>query len=607
MAQKQPIIALLPAFNYYEKIIVKADIFALRLSCQIDNKIRDYYNFVFFDGFIDKYLGQKHNEKAVFEALKHSTGEKGDCSEYKGLSLVDINHAGIYCSAFLHCYREALAFLSLLNQFGPSKVIIASDDPNRDIFDELAKQIRIGIDIVQSFGSVNNDKTELIKNSNRGLDIQKFDWHRLENYPVWKQAITSVFNLWSKLVRKIRGNKHYIYIDHLSGLRKQLSVQLKYYPFFLKLIKLPVMKLFLSGAVIFKKKDITDNDNSVSAAIRKYEEYLKTIKDKKTIGQVEFCNKEYSVAGSIIQRLQKDVGKVFNQFADSIDIYENFISKNIVKGAFLSSDMNWENRMIVRIFQKHNIENMALMNGWFGTKHMLENKTVNKVICFGDSYISNYFKDKKNIKIMGSFIFDTACKKRNLIKPQYPIRKILLSTFTFSPADINCRYSDSEKYLNDILAVIKKYANKNNYRMQIAIRPHPSDSPDFYRWYLERLGFSEIEIKATGSFQEVVSGYDLFFASYSTTLFETAVMGIPVIFYHPCNQILYPPFDGTSKELPAAFTSKDLEGVFNKIMDDKDYAYKFTDVEVLRPYVGEIDGNSTSRIINEVIRMAEGN
>ena len=84
-------------------------------------------------------------------------------------------------------------------------------------------------------------------------------------------------------------------------------------------------------------------------------------------------------------------------------------------------------------------------------------------------------------------------------------------------------------------------------------------------------------------------------------------MGIPVMFYHPCNQILYPPFDGSCNELTMASSQEELEEKFVCLMNERDYAYKFNSKEVLRPYVGEFDGNSTSRIINEVIKMAENN
>jgi hypothetical protein len=236
---------------------------------------------------------------------------------------------------------------------------------------------------------------------------------------------------------------------------------------------------------------------------------------------------------------------------------------------------------------------------------MTENKSVDTVLCFGESYTGNYFKGKKNARVTGTFTFDAAYKKRNLNRPVFPVKKILVSTFTFSPADINCRYSDNERYLDDILTVIRSYEEKNGRSIHVALRPHPSDSPEFYRWYLDRSGFPGIEIRSGGGFQECVSGFDLFFGSYSTTVFESAAMGIPVIFYHPCNQMLYPPYDGSCNDLPSAFSREELARVFARVMEDRDFACGFTRRDVLKPYTGEMEGNAAQRIMREVISMTE--
>ena len=416
--------------------------------------------------------------------------------------------------------------------------------------------------------------------------------------------------IWSMLIRKIKGTKPYIYIDHygtISGIRDYLSKQKEYYPFFFTLIKLPIITLLSSGCSVLRMKDLSYGNNLASKIIKNYKEHLVMIKKNRSIGQLKFKGETYSVAGSIVHRLGKNAIRAFKQIADSIDIYEDFINKKKVNGALLSSDMEWSRKMIVRLFQKHKIKNIALMNGWFGTKHMIEYKIVDKVLCFGDSYKDNYFRDRENVKSTGALIFDSACKSRNLVKPRYPIKSILISTFTFGVDDINCHYNDSEKYLRDTVKVIKKYCKESNYKIDIALRTHPSDCPDFYSWYLKKLGISDIDIKSNGAFQKIVSNYDLYIASYSTTLFEAAVIGIPVIFYHPCNQILYPPFDGSCSELIIASSPCDLEKKFIRVMNDRDYAYKFNDKEVLKPYVGEFDGKSTSRIINEVIKMAADN
>lgn len=604
--QDRQIIAILPAFNYYKKLSLEADIFAVRFPCQIDSKIRNNFNLVLFDEYISKEIGQRYNQKAVYESLHHSIGENGDVSCYKGVSLVDVDHAAIYCSVFLHCYREALSFLTLVNDLKPTKVILEDNDPNLDIFSELASQINLKIENVNSFGLVDVEKSKLIKKSNRALDIQDYHWYRWLKQPVWKRVTIKMLNCWSRLVRIIKGYKPFIYIVHhgqLSGIRAQLSKRKEYYPIFFSLIKLPLFNLFTSGLYILQKQDAVCSNRKVPRIIRDYKRYLKTEKNIKDVGQIKFKDINYSITYSIIGRLTRHISYSFCRLIENIDILDNFIKRHKIAGSLLSSDLNWDRRIVVKMFQKHKLKSMVLINGWFGTKHMIENKTVDKILCFGKSYVSNYFKEKEDVKVVGSSVFDAAYKKRELTKPKYPVKRILISTFTFSPADINCRYNDTEKYLNDVLTVIDKYRKENSCKIQVDLRPHPSEDVAFYSWYLKKMGFPEIEIKSTGSLQETVAYYDLYFASYSTTLFETAVMGIPVIFYHPSNQILYPPFDGKCNDLPSAFSDKELDDVFVKLMTDKEYAYKFTDVSVLKPYVGNLDGHSTKRIIDETIKM----
>ena len=600
---KSSILAILPPFNYYGSLSVKADVFAVRLDSQISSKIKYKYNFIFFDGYIDRQYAGEYNKRAVDESFQHAVGDKGDNSKYRGVSLADIDHAGIYCSVFLHCYREALAFLSLIDRFKPTKIIISAYDPNIDIFTEMSKQMITKIETIQSFGKINKNKRELIRRSNRSLDVGQFNlWHPRFHQPIWAQAATLIFNTWSWLIRFIRGKKPFIYIDchgHLNRVKGQLSLQKKYYPFFSRLTKLPIISLLLSGFYVMSKQNKSYENKEVLLAIKNYKKHLKTVKNKKTIGRIDFKHKKYFIADLIIQRLNKYAPRAFKQIADNIDLYENFINKNNVCGALVSSDINWENRMIVKLFQKHAIENMAHMNGWFAA-HTVEYKTADKVLCFGTSHTKTCFKNKKNTKITGSPKFDAAYKKRSATKPQYPIKKILVSTFVFPPNDINGHYSDTEKYIHDVLTVIKKYNEQYNDKIRIALRPHPSELPDFYHWYLKKLGFVGIDLELGKNFQNIVPHYDLFFASYSSTLFETAAMGIPVIFYHPSNQILYYPFDGSCKELPQASSLKNLKKIFDLVMKNKDYAYKFTNIDILKSYVGKLDNKSTLRIIDEV-------
>lgn len=604
------VLAILPSFQYYTDLSINTDVIAVRLRCQLEESESNKYRIVYFDEFIDSGFGQKYNEQAVFESLNHSLDATGDNSGYKGLSLADIDHAAIYCSVFLFYYREALSFLSLIEQFNPAKIIIGADDFNKALFEELAAQMNVKVETVGQFGIVDNGKSDLIRRSNNSVDIQALAWHDIKKQNRTKKILIFLLNFWSKTVRLIKDPKTFVYIDNggqLSKMKEQLCSQKQYFPLYSELNKLPIAKLLFSGAHILPDKKKSRDNQEANKSIKNYLKHMEAWSKRSGTGTIELNNNKYSIASVISNQLRKYAANAFAQIADTLDIYEKFLNENKVSGALLSSDMNWKNRMIVHLYRKHQIKTLAQMNGWFGARHMVENKSVDRVLCFGNSYLDNYFHGKKNVVVTGCQTFDLARQKRLFVKPQHPIKKILISTFTFSPADINCHYGDSEKYLNDILSVINDYNRNNNGDLQLALRPHPSDNPEFYRWYLSRLGYPDIAIETERNFQNVVVQYDLYFGSYSTTIFETAAMGIPVVFYHPCNQILYPPFDGSCRELPMARTKGELESVFQSVMQDKNYALKFTDEKVLAPYTGVMDGMATTRIMNEITKITKSN
>jgi len=399
-----------------------------------------------------------------------------------------------------------------------------------------------------------------------------------------------------------------VFLDHhgqLTGIRDSLCERNEFRPVFFSVLRLRLRNLISSGFLIANRTSKIIKSRDVSETIEKYLCRLKKLREENTVGKIESGEKEFTIFDSIHDRLTAKIPVAFQQIAANIDRYGEFVNTNGAAGALLSSDMNWENRMIVRLLQKHEIPNMVLMNGWFGTRHMVENKSADKALCFGNSYPDHYFSKMKDVKTVGSPKCDNAYKKRGQFKPRYPIKNILVSTFTFSPADINCHYRDHENYIQDVLNTIRKYSERNGREFQIALRPHPSDSPLFYTWLLKRLGFADVKLVHGGEFQDIAMRYDLYIASYSTTLLETASMGIPVLFYHPCNQLLYPPFDGSCEALPAAFSREDLGEIFSRLATDRDYAYAFTKEAILDPFTGILDGNSTDRILAEILEMVQ--
>ena len=594
------ILSILPPYNYYTKLSVKADKIAVRQMSQIDKQIQKEYKYVLFNKYIPQSLAQKYNKISYTESLKHAIGKNGiDCTNYKGISLADLNVVEIALIVFIPCYREALGFISIVKKINPTHVMISSDDPSIDIFKEISDQMGIQIDFCPSFGEVDNAKTDLIRKSySIARDV---DYHSSLNQPKYIEIIVQIINIWSKVIRIIRGKKPFIglsFYNPLKPIKSKLFFQKKYYPLLFGLTRLKLSELLFSGVHIFLMKDLSYRSNKIDSILKNYR---KKLENTKSIGQIDFEEQRLSISNSITNQLLKIAPAAFKQFIDNIDILESFIKKNDIKYFLSCSDSPWKTRLIVKLFQKYKIDNAVIMNGWLGDEFQKEAKLATTTLCYGESYLKNYFKNKKDVRVTGNPLFDKAYEKRKFVNPKFPPRRIMIGSFTFSPPDINCHYYDNEKYLIDIFDVLNKFKNKKNIKFEIELKLHPADSPEFYQWFLNENGYSEIKIISHGNFQKLVSGFDLLIINYSTGIFETALMGIPVIFYHPNNQMLFEPFNGF-KQLPTAFNKRELKSVLKKVFCDKKYAYSFTDLQVLKPFVGTVDGKAGKRIFSIITK-----
>jgi hypothetical protein len=597
------ILAILPPYNYYTNLTITANKIAVRQFSQIHKKIRQKYEYILFDDYIPQQLAQHYNKVSVSESLNHAITQEGiDYTEYKKISLADLNFVEAIQASFIPCYRDALAFISIIKEVNPSKIIISTDDPSIDIFKEISEQMGIQITFYPLFGKIDIDKTRLIKKSyNKVRDV---NYHApLKETKLIKIIITKLINTWSKFIRIIRGRKPFIgfaFYNPLNPVKSMLLFQKSYYPVLFRFTRLNLKDVLFSGVYIFPMRDLHAKNYEFDKILENYKKHLLGLKQTKSIGQIEFVEQKLSIANSITDRLLKIAPVAFKQLVDNIDILESFIKINNFKGFLSFCDSPWNERLIVRLCQKYKLNNVVIMNGWLGDEFQCEAKTATKILCYGDSYLKNYFKEREDVVVIGNPLFEQAYKKRCSIKPKFPPQRIIVGSFSFSPIDINCHYSDNEKFLMDVFDVLKQFKNEQKFKFETLLKIHPADYPEFYQWFLKENGYSEVKIISHGNFQKLVAGFDLLIINNSTGLFETALMGIPVIFYHPVNQILFEPFDGF-ESLPTAFNRDELANVLKRCFQDEGYAHSFNDIQVLKPFTGSVDGKAGERIISCLI------
>ena len=593
------ILVIFPPYKHYKKITINADFYAVRNLCQIGDIEFDDSKLIFFDQFISQDVAESFNKRARSDSLNHTKTTNGqDATSYKGVSLVDINVNEISYKIFIPLYREALCFLSCVFQLKPSVIYLERHDEWFCLFDEISKQLGVRLKTFDNFGFSNINIKNLIKMSY--AKVRDKDLHA--PLKINKFLIFSVlaYNLWTTIVRIIRGKKPFVFLDFYGSMihmKTKLLLNEKYYPVLSRPIKMKFNSMLLSGAKIVLFKDLNTSNKEIEKILKKYFEILEKHSVNNTIGQIRYLDKNISVANFLVNLLKTSALKAFKQIADNVDIWDKFILSGNFMGCVVGYDSSWKNRLIIRLCQKNNIPNTVIMNGYFADNFQMESKTANLTLCCSESIRDNYLNDKSNCIAVGSQSFDAAYKKRKQVSINLPPKNILVCSFTFSPVDINCHYSDNERFLLEILTVLKKISAESKFEFKVSLKLHPADNKAFNTWFLEYKNFKDIEIIANGDFQRIVSKFDLVIITYSTGLFEVALMGIPVIFYHPVNQILSEPFNGF-ESLLTAHTMEELENILKKAFQDQNYAYLFNDLEKLKPFTGPVDGETDKRIFN---------
>lgn len=66
--------------------------------------------------------------------------------------------------------------------------------------------------------------------------------------------------------------------------------------------------------------------------------------------------------------------------------------------------------------------------------------------------------------------------------------------------------------------------------VEVALRPHPTEAPEYYRRLLRARGL-EVKVTAEGTFQAAVADADILISSTSSVAFEAATQGVPVLLW----------------------------------------------------------------------------
>src|SRR5204862_2659861 len=109
----------------------------------------------------------------------------------------------------------------------------------------------------------------------------------------------------------------------------------------------------------------------------------------------------------------------------------------------------------------------------------------------------------------------------------------------FSPVDINCRRSDPESFLDQVLDGIRQSAAAG---ARVTVKLHPADEAEHYREVLAAHSGLSVELVSSGDVAAMFGAADVYVTGPSTSLLEAVAAGTPIIFYQVNSQKLHPPY-----------------------------------------------------------------
>jgi hypothetical protein len=258
-----------------------------------------------------------------------------------------------------------------------------------------------------------------------------------------------------------------------------------------------------------------------------------------------------------------------------------------------------EARLVLRVAQALQIPTLVINDGWKGDDYQQEGMAADRALAWSSSIARDYYRRRRHghpTLITGNPRSDEVSRRPRRAPPLVGefLSSVLVGSFTFSPSDLNCRRSDPERFLEEVLDGIA--ASRRARGAHVLVKLHPADRPDSYRDALERFAELDLELRCQGDVIDLFGEADVYITTYSTSLLEAAAVGLLPVYYRVNQQRLHAPFaDDERMAARTAASSQELAA----LLDTPDsLALPSSDLvsSWVHDHLGPTDGRCSERV-----------
>lgn len=310
--------------------------------------------------------------------------------------------------------------------------------------------------------------------------------------------------------------------------------------------------------------------------------------------------------GSVINRLIGErLAPRLPEYVATLETYLEYFKCRRLNVIVLIANIGMKSNILLAIGRLKKIPSFIIVNGYLSGDFDFESRNADWVNCYGRLIRKNYYHDAPHVVCLGDPRMDAYVERAKRKSPAPSLRpRIVIGAGGYDSIDLNGHLCAEFGFLDVVLEVCSRcLARGRVFDLTIKIRRNSyiNQYQSFCREFFPGL---TIDIVNDVPMVDVLAKADFYVATHSQTHFEAAILGVPSVYLKNYDSFIDPPYDEKS-ELTTVRTAEALEKCLERFFRGEPVGRAFMDRSVLEQYFGLLDGGSTRRNLDFIMKLAK--